>query len=181
MAETPSAKAGQQEHNSSNPFGPRGRRRAAVTFRAAAALAALSLLSAFAFVGCGDDDDDGDTDAGSTATIVKATERDGTISLDKTSSEGGKVAFQIENSGELTHEFVVFKTELSEDKLPLLTNGTAVDEKGSGVEMVGEHENIAPGSNAELSFDNLAPGKYVIICNVPGHYGLGMHTTFTVD
>jgi len=28
---------------------------------------------------------------------------------------------------------------------------------------------------------DLAPGKYVLICNVAGHYQLGMHISFTVD
>lgn len=175
-----SAKAARQEPTRSlNPSGPQGRAPAVVTYRATAALAVLSLLGAFAFAACGDNDD-ADADSGSAATTVKATEADGTISLDQTSAESGEVTFEIENTGELAHELVVLKTDLAEDDLPLLSDGSAVDEEGSGVDVVGERDDIAPGSDAELSFDNLDPGTYVLICNVPGHYGLGMHTTFTV-
>jgi uncharacterized cupredoxin-like copper-binding protein len=28
---------------------------------------------------------------------------------------------------------------------------------------------------------DLTPGKYVLICNIAGHYVLGMRTGFTVD
>ncbi|MGX7876784.1 sulfocyanin-like copper-binding protein [Mesorhizobium sp. ORM6] len=28
---------------------------------------------------------------------------------------------------------------------------------------------------------DLKAGKYLLICNVPGHYGAGMWTEFTVD
>jgi uncharacterized cupredoxin-like copper-binding protein len=31
-----------------------------------------------------------------------------------------------------------------------------------------------------LDIDSLAPGHYVLICNIAGHYQLGMHTSLTV-
>lgn len=151
--------------------------------RLSAAVLALALVGAAAAVGCGDDDEDDHAPAATTAaslTKVTATEADGTIILDAASSDGGSVEFTIRNTGKLTHEFVVLKTDLAEDKLPLTADGSAVDESGTGVAGAGERESIAAGSEAELSLDGLAPGNYVIICNVPGHYGLGMHTPFTV-
>lgn len=153
------------------------------TVRTSAAVAGLVLIGALALAGCGDDDDDStapDT-SDDQVTQVIATEGDGTIELDTASSDGGNVAFTIHNEGELTHEFVVLKTDLAEGDLPLTEDGTTVDQSDSGVEELGERDSIAPGATAELSFDDMEPGTYVLICNVPGHYGLGMHASFTVS
>lgn len=136
--------------------------------------AALVLLPSLVLAACGDDDDD------EAATTVNATESDGTIELDRASSSTGDVDFAIKNSGTLIHEFVVLKTDLAEDGLPLNDDKTEVDETASGIEIVGEQEDIPPGADAELTLDDLEDGKYVIICNVPGHYGLGMRTSFVV-
>ena len=46
-------------------------------------------------------------------------------------------------------------------------------------EEIEEVEDIAPGVSQKLALD-LAPGAYAVICNLPGHYGQGMHATFTV-
>ena len=35
------------------------------------------------------------------------------------------------------------------------------------------------GTTKTLTID-LAPGHYAFVCNLPGHYGQGMHTDFTV-
>ena len=45
---------------------------------------------------------------------------------------------------------------------------------------VGEIPSIPAGKSAAVTID-LTAGKYVFICNVAGHYQLGMHTGFTVD
>jgi uncharacterized cupredoxin-like copper-binding protein len=145
--------------------------------------AAIVLLPSLALAGCGDDDDDsGPADSeNSSATTVNATERDGTIELDRSSSAAGEVEFAITNAGELTHEFLVLKTDLAEDVLPVDDADSKVDESAPGIEVVGERDSIAPGTDATLALDGLAQGSYVIICNVPGHYGLGMHASFTVN
>ena len=44
----------------------------------------------------------------------------------------------------------------------------------------GEIPSIPAGKSASVTVE-LTPGKYVFICNVAGHYGLGMHTGFTVE
>lgn len=113
-------------------------------------------------------------------TTVNATLADFSIKLDPDSASSGKVEFQIKNTATQTHEFVVFKTDLAEDKLPMASSGSEVDEEGAGVEAIDEKEDIAGGETDELNIDDLAAGKYVIICNVPAHYAAGMHTSFTV-
>jgi len=75
---------------------------------------------------------------------------------------------------------VVFQTDLAEDQLPVKDDGNEVDEEGEGLTAVDEQEDIAANSSATLTVD-LQPGTYVVICNLPGHYKLGMHATLTVS
>ena len=41
-------------------------------------------------------------------------------------------------------------------------------------------EDIAPGTGANLTV-NLPAGTYAVVCNLPGHYGQGMHADLTVE
>jgi uncharacterized cupredoxin-like copper-binding protein len=149
------------------------------------ACAVLALVGAVFMAACSGDDDDADsgpavsgTEAqgggGNASTTVAITERDYAISADDNSVAAGKVTFKIENEGATTHEFVVFKTDLPEGQLPINADTSQVDEEASGVEVVDEKEDIAAGKDASLSVE-LEPGKYVFVCNLPGHYTLGMH------
>jgi uncharacterized cupredoxin-like copper-binding protein len=135
------------------------------TIRYVLAAAALSV----AFAGC------------SSSGGVKATESDFKIVLDKTSASSGDVTFNVNNDGPSTHEFVVFKTDLPEASLPTKKENGAVivDEEGQGVTHIDEVEDVAKGASEDLTV-NLKPGKYVVLCNLPTHYQLGMHASFTV-
>ena len=117
---------------------------------------------------------DGDTSKGT----VGATVEDFAISLDATQVAAGDVTFNIHNDGPSTHEFVVVKSDLASDALPLNAEGNEVDE--SQVEPVDEAENIAAGTDASFTA-TLDPGSYVVICNITSHYGAGMHTALTVS
>jgi uncharacterized cupredoxin-like copper-binding protein len=118
------------------------------------------------------------TEAPSAAGVVNATEKDFAIALDPSTAGSGQVSFQITNEGPSVHEFVVFKTDLAPDALPLNEDGD-VDEEGKGVKHIDEVEDIAAGSTQSLEA-SLDPGSYVVICNLPGHYKLGMHAPFSV-
>lgn len=110
---------------------------------------------------------------------IGATLADFSITLDESSAPAGDVTFDVTNEAEQPHEFVVFKTDLAEDQLPTDEDGN-VDENGEGVELIDEIEDIAPGDNPSLTV-SLDAADYVIICNLPGHYGQGMHTSFTAS
>ena len=110
---------------------------------------------------------------------IGATLVDFSITLDESSASAGDVTFDVTNEAEQPHEFVVFKTDLAEDALPVDDAGD-VDETGEGVELINELEDIAPGDTPSLTV-TLDAASYVIICNVPGHYKQGMHTAFTVS
>jgi uncharacterized cupredoxin-like copper-binding protein len=75
----------------------------------------------------------------------------------------------------LTHEFVVLKTDLSADKLPV-KNGQVSE---SQFKKMGGVQDIEPGKNKRLTL-KLVPGRYVLICNKPGHYAMGLHTSLLV-
>lgn len=92
------------------------------------------------------------------------------------SAKAGEVKFEVTNKGAAPHELAVMKTDLAHDKLPV-ANG-AVDEKQ--VPPAGRTTNIAAGKSEEKTW-NLTAGKYVLLCNIPAHYGQGMHMAFTVE
>ena len=96
----------------------------------------------------------------------------------------GTVSFRVWNAGMMVHELVV---------LPLHAGGAGtrpvgadrrVSEDGSLGEASsscgeGPGEGIVPGAASWVSLE-LAPGRYELICNLPGHYALGMFTELDV-
>jgi uncharacterized cupredoxin-like copper-binding protein len=95
--------------------------------------------------------------------------------------KAGQVTFHVKNSDSSgAHEFVVFRTDLAPDKLPLDNSGNQVDETAQGLTKVDEIQNMAPG-DARNSTVALDPGKYVAISNLPGQYQAGMYAGFTVQ
>lgn len=103
------------------------------------------------------------------------------ITLSKDTANAGDIVFHVHNDAtDLKHEFVIFKTDLPEDQLPLTSEGV-VDEEGEGVTHIDEVE-VEAGEAQDLTV-NLQSGRYVIVCNIDSdeqHYQHGMHTVFTV-
>jgi uncharacterized cupredoxin-like copper-binding protein len=91
----------------------------------------------------------------------------------------GLVRFHLVNNGPSTHEFIVVRTDRAPDKLPLQRDGLTVDEEGPGVDHVDEAEGLDIADRRTLTL-SLAPGHYVLFCNMEGHYLGGMHGAFTV-
>lgn len=89
-------------------------------------------------------------------------------------AKAGKVQITLRNSGKMVHELVVLKTHQSAGSLKV-TNGR-VSEKDS----VGEVSETPAGKTKTSTLD-LKPGAYVIVCNIPGHYQMGMRGTLTVS
>jgi uncharacterized cupredoxin-like copper-binding protein len=84
----------------------------------------------------------------------------------------GKVAFDVVNRGTILHEMVV----VPGDSAATLkrADGTA-SEKGSP----GEVPDVQPGKAGTVTI-TLPAGKYVVLCNLPGHFAGGMYTTLVV-
>jgi uncharacterized cupredoxin-like copper-binding protein len=111
-----------------------------------------------------------------TGSQVVAELADSKITVNVPSVKAGKIKIGVRNLGTMEHSFVVLKTDLAPDKLPV--DGASAKAKEDG--KVGEIPSIPVGKSAAVTLD-LTPGKYVFICNIAGHYQLGMHTGFTVD
>lgn len=90
--------------------------------------------------------------------------------------KAGTITFGIRNTGAMPHQFDLIKTDLAADKLPIDAATAKAKEDG----LVKQVLNIQPGKVATVSAE-LQPGHYVIICNVAGHYQLGMRADFTVQ
>lgn len=94
-------------------------------------------------------------------------------------AKAGKITFKVKNSSKDTiHEMIVMYRANSKDPLPYIADENRVDEDKAGDK--GEVSELDPGASGSLTVD-LKPGKYVLICNVPGHFVSGMWTEFTVN
>jgi uncharacterized cupredoxin-like copper-binding protein len=89
-----------------------------------------------------------------------------------TRAAAGKVTFNVSNGGQVTHEFVVIRTNKAAGDL---LKGARADESGN----VGETGDVQPGQTKHLTL-KLPAGHYALICNLPGHYKAGQHVDFTV-
>jgi uncharacterized cupredoxin-like copper-binding protein len=94
--------------------------------------------------------------------------------------KAGQVTFHITNDDTSdTHEFLIFKSGLAPGKLPLDSNSN-VDVTAPGLTKIGGIAPLSPGESKDLTV-TLDPGKYVALCNLPGHYEAGMFAGFTVQ
>ena len=96
------------------------------------------------------------------------------IVTDHPTVTAGHLVFGIRNHAAMAHEVKVLKTDLDADKLPIDGSAKAI-EAGK----VGELMNIGAGASRKLVLD-LTPGRYVIVCNIAGHYQLGMRVALEV-
>jgi uncharacterized cupredoxin-like copper-binding protein len=108
--------------------------------------------------------------------VVQISERDFSISAPKYVTAGDTV-LSVENHGPDDHELIVVRTNGS--PLPLRTDGLTVDEDAIQHSEAGALEPGDPGSVRTLDV-HLTPGRYVLLCNMSGHYMGGMHAVLVV-
>lgn len=89
------------------------------------------------------------------------------------SVKAGPVTFAVTNAGSIVHEVLVLKTDAAPGSLPV--KGDRVSEKGA----LGEVPDVAAGKTKQVTL-NLKAGRYVLLCNLKGHYKLGQWSAFTV-
>ncbi|MDL2336058.1 MAG: sulfocyanin-like copper-binding protein [Chloroflexota bacterium] len=132
---------------------------------------------------------------------ISAALSDWRIDMSAASAPAGRVVFNIANQSTTVHEFVVIRTDTMAAELPVKDHMLDVQAMGgpmgsAGIDMpgmspssnmehpvgtVGELEDIAAGATAMLTFDNMGPGHYAIVCNIAMHYEQGMRVDFTVE
>lgn len=101
-----------------------------------------------------------------------------TIRTDQGSVKTGAVSFDVTSwSRSLIHEMLVVAVESPTAPLPYSYNDAKVVE--DQIKVLGDVADLAP--NASKTFEvTLAPGSYLLVCNVPGHYAAGMVAALTV-
>jgi uncharacterized cupredoxin-like copper-binding protein len=88
----------------------------------------------------------------------------------------GTVDLDVDNIGPVAHELVVVRG--TKRGLPLRADGITVDEDKIEDRTAGALEPQPEGVH-DLQV-SLTPGRYVLICNMTGHYRAGMHTQIRV-
>ena len=136
---------------------------------------------ALVVAGCGGGDDETTTGSGTTTT-VEAEKQATTLPISMTEFKftpanpelaRGKIEITATNKGKTPHELILLKTDRDAGKLPKRGDGVSVRHS------VGQIPPLVPGESAPHTFD-LKPGRYVMVCNIPGHYDAGMYGTLTV-
>ena len=118
---------------------------------------------------CGGDDDEPEQ-----ATLA-VTLSEWAVEADQDSVAVGSVVLDVDNLGPtFPHELKVIRTDLAADALPLFEG--QVDEALVEVQFA-----IEPFEGDAVGQTLLDAGNYVLLCNLPGHYGQGMRTTLTVE
>jgi uncharacterized cupredoxin-like copper-binding protein len=148
------------------------------------AVALVVAAAAVPLAACGSDDDSDDS-ASTTTQPAAVTDRAvaaGKVTVDASeyafapeaiTAKPGKLEIKLDNKGKIPHELVVLKTDEAPDSLKV--SGGRVSEDAS----VGEVEEIDGGGSKSATVD-VEAGKYVYVCNIPGHYGDGMRGQLTV-
>jgi uncharacterized cupredoxin-like copper-binding protein len=112
-----------------------------------------------------------------------------TITTDTSSAPAGDVTFVVKNLGTIEHEMIVLKTDTPFDQLPVadagdppapVTSGADKVDEGASVGETGD-PNLQPGETRTFTISGMSPGKYVLVCNLAGHYQMGMRAPFTVS
>jgi uncharacterized cupredoxin-like copper-binding protein len=100
------------------------------------------------------------------------------IALDQASVPAGTVTFKVVNDSKgMIHEMILSPVADPATALPYSKEDMRIDEEGAG--HLGEVAELDAKATGSLSID-LKPGTYILYCNIPGHYVLGMWTLLTV-
>lgn len=151
---------------------------------------AFGLIGGVIATGCGGDDGtDDDTTTTAAQTTGAAAPTAGAVEIKMgdyffdpkdATAKAGSATIDAPNVGKVEHELVLFKSDLDPASLPTAPDGGVDEEKLDQVgQEAGEIPDVEPGDSGSSKFD-LTPGKYVMFCNVPGHYAKGMYGSVTV-
>ena len=179
-----------------------------ISIRTAGALFALLSLLLFVAAACGDDGDDADptatepaveeptatesapdepeptepvadpTEPAASETTIDVSLTEFVVEPSTGTASAGAFTFNVSSDGAIFHNLRVIATDLAPDALPTDDATFGVDE--SQLDVVASSADLDPGDAEELTVD-LVAGSYVLICNIPTHYDIGMTVAFTVN
>jgi uncharacterized cupredoxin-like copper-binding protein len=133
---------------------------------------ALGLLALPVAAGCGGSQ----SGASNVSSAIRVSERDFAIDAPNSVS-AGEVELRVENKGPDAHELLVVRA--GRGHLPMRSDGLTVDEEGLARRSVGVLEPSQPGAVRSLRV-HLTPGRYVLFCNMSGHFLGGMRRVLIV-
>lgn len=144
----------------------------------------VAAIAAVLVVACGDGDnggDEGTTTGVDTGTAGTVTIKMGDFFFDPkdATADAGSVTISAPNEGQVEHELMLLKTNIDPAKLPTESGGGVEEKLHEAAEENGEIADVEPGETKSVTFD-LAPGKYVMFCNLPAHYAQGMYGSLSV-
>lgn len=113
-------------------------------------------------------------EVGGDATVAVELANDRVVLSPATVSAGRVVFDTVNTADDAIHEIEVFA---GADGTVLPVAGSVADT--TGLTLLDEIEDIVPGGRARLAVD-VRPGTYLVVCNLPGHYQLGMWAVLTV-
>jgi uncharacterized cupredoxin-like copper-binding protein len=138
--------------------------------RAGLSALALALLAA----ACSSSSDGGATAAGGQVLQVKV--KDFAIKAGEQVT-AGSIVLRVRNDGPDTHELILARADGRQ--LPLRKDNLTIDEDALKPRTIGLLDDALPGTVRVWKL-HLAPGRYVLFCNMSGHYLGGMHTRLVV-
>ena len=106
----------------------------------------------------------------------------------KPSAPAGDVTFNVTNNGTMEHEMIVLQTDTPAADIPVTDSGDPPAPATTGADKVNEDTNVGetgdpnlqPGDTRTFTVSGMAPGHYVLVCNLANHYSSGMSLDFTV-
>ncbi len=100
------------------------------------------------------------------------------VTAHSNSVPAGVVTLNVTNNSQDTiHEMIVSPIVDTHTPLPYLPDELRVDEDAAT--HLGEVSELDPGQSGALTL-TLKPGSYILYCNIPGHYVMGMWTVLQV-
>ncbi|MBI2912685.1 MAG: hypothetical protein HYY03_02055 [Chloroflexi bacterium] len=118
-----------------------------------------------------------DKSPGLVAWYTKVEVSEGALTIADTRMEAEEVYFEVRALGEEEHKIEVARWDGEPGALPVdpVTNKVIAQSQ-----LVASLEPLAGGNSDIFEIEPIAPGKYVIYCNKPGHYQRGEYAGFEV-
>jgi uncharacterized cupredoxin-like copper-binding protein len=90
------------------------------------------------------------------------------------------ITFVVHNDGKVPHELIIVKSPRSGSNLPLKRDADVNEETPGLTSELDSGSSLAPGETRTLTAD-MPAGHYIAVCNLPGHYKLGMRVDLLVN
>ncbi len=111
-------------------------------------------------------------------TGISTTLNEWSIVLPSYELAAGASNFNVTNEGVILHNVIFVRTDLAPDALPVDDTILVVDE--TAVDVIARSADLVTGETDKVAVE-LSAGSYVLVCNIPTHYDLGMFVGITVE